>query len=111
MNFPVSNAHAVRLAIALFAAALAACTGSNDPITGRVSVTMGSHEVVVTGCHVQSVPAVKEDDATKTYRFSVCDHTIVIQDDTVFLDGESYGKAAEGDSVLIENGRASLHPR
>ena|SRR5438105_180082 len=92
-------------------AALSACTGSNDPISGRVSVDMGGHEVVVTDCHVQRVPEVTSSDDGKTQRFSVCQQSVVIQDGMLFVNGDSYGKINDGDRVLVENGRATIHPR
>jgi hypothetical protein len=109
LHFPIPRPAAILLVMAC--AALSACNGSNDPITGRVSVDMGSHEVVVTNCHVQKVPDVKSSDDGNSRQFSVCNQSIVFQGTMLFVNGDSYGQIAEGDRVLVEDGKVSIHPR
>ena len=94
------------------AAALApACSRSNHVLLGRVEAKVGSHAVVVTDCYRTSVPAPQKigpppAGAKESYRFTPCrDADVLIRDEELVVNGTSYGRIKQGDSVTVDHGR------
>jgi hypothetical protein len=85
----------------------AACSQSNNLLFGQVQATIGTHTVVVTDCYRTSVPSAQKsgDD----YRFTPCrDADVVIHDETLSVNGHSYGHLNPSDSVLVDHGVVSV---
>jgi len=85
----------------------AACSQSNNLLFGRVKATLGSHIVEVTDCYRTSVPSPKRsgDD----YRFMPCrDADVLIRDETLSVNGLSYGHLNSNDSILVDHGVVSV---
>lgn len=85
-----------------------ACSQSNNLLLGRVQATVGTHAVVVTDCYRTSVPDPQKsgDD----YRFTPCrDADVVIQDEILSVNGQSYGHLNPSDSVLVDHGVVSVN--
>lgn len=68
----------------------------------------GPYTVVVTDCYRTSVPSpqkLADDD-----RFTPCrDAGVVIRNETLFVNGRSYGHLKSGDSILVDHGTVSLN--
>jgi hypothetical protein len=85
----------------------AACSQSNNLLLGEVQATVGTHTVVVTDCYRTSVPPPQKsgDD----YRFTPCrDADLIISDETLSVNGRSYGHLDSNDSVLVDHGGVSV---
>jgi hypothetical protein len=100
----------------LFAAALApACSRSNNVLLGRVESKVGSHTVVVTDCYRTSIPAPQkvepsQSGARETYRFTPCrDADVLIRDEELIVNGTSYGRIKQGDSVTVDHGKVLVN--
>jgi hypothetical protein len=97
------------LALCCVAMAITAgCSQSNNLLLGRVQATIGTHTVVVTDCYRTSVPSPQKsgDD----YRFMPCrDGDVVIHDETLSVNGKSYGHLNPSDSVLVDHGVVSVN--
>src|ERR1700722_14586496 len=84
------------------------CSESNNLLFGQVQATVGTHTVVVTDCYRTSVPPPMRtgDD----YRFTPCrDADVVIHDETLSVNGQSYGHLNRADSVLVDHGVVSVN--
>jgi hypothetical protein len=100
----------MRISLALLFASLlfSACSSSNNVLLGRVEATVGNHDVVVTDCYRTSVPA-PEKTGTTDYRWAPCkDANVVIREDELIVNGQSYGRVNPNDSVLVDHGRVSV---
>lgn len=103
------------LPLACAAALAVACTRSNNLLLGRVEAKVGSHTVVVTDCYRTSVPAPQkvetaEAGARETYRFTPCrDADVLIRDEELVVNGTSYGRIRQGDSVTVDHGRVLVN--
>ncbi|HLK66170.1 MAG TPA: hypothetical protein VKU19_22200 [Bryobacteraceae bacterium] len=88
---------------------LAGCSRSNNLLLGRVQATVGTHTVVVTDCYRTEVPQpVKEQDAV--YHFKPCrDAEVIIRNDDLTVNGQSYGHLKPTDSVLVDHGVVSVN--
>jgi hypothetical protein len=87
---------------------IAACSQSNNLLLGQVQATVGTHAVVVTDCYRTSVPYPQKpgDD----YRFTPCrDADVVIHDEILSVNGQSYGHLNPSDSVLVDHGVVSVN--
>ena len=87
------------------------CSQSNNLLLGEVQATVGTHPVVVTDCYQTSVPSPRKsgDD----YRFAPCrDADVLIHNETLSVNGQSYGHLNPSDSVLVDHGAVSVkhHP-
>ena len=87
--------------------ATSACSHSNNLLFGQVRATVGTHDVVVTDCYKTSVvPPQKSGD---DYRFTPCrDADVVIQGETLAVNGRTYGPLDPGDSILVDHGVVSV---
>ena len=101
--------HALPLACCCVAIVMAtACNHSNNLLLGQVQATVGTHTVVVTDCYQTSVPSPRKfgDD----YRFTPCrDADVMIHDETLSVNGQSYGHLNPSDSVLVDHGVVSVN--
>jgi hypothetical protein len=85
----------------------AACSQSNNLLLGEVQATVGTHTVLVTDCYRTSVPSPQKsgDD----YRSTPCrDADLMINGETLFVNGRSYGHLDPNDSVLVDHGAVSV---
>ena len=104
-------------AAALSCAALAycsACSKSNNLLLGRVEATVGGHDVVVTDCYRTSVapPQLTEDSGRAAWRFTPCrDAGVLIRDEELLVNGQSYGRLKPADSVLVDHGVVKINGR
>jgi hypothetical protein len=83
------------------------CSQSNKLLFGQVQATVGAHTVVVTDCYRTTVPSPQKsgDD----YRFTPCrDADVVIHDETLSVNGQSYGHLSPSDSILVDHGVVSV---
>lgn len=72
---------------------------------------VGSHTVVVTDCYRTSVSSPQKLDIT-SYRFVPCrDAEIVIRNEELTVNGQSYGKLKPNDGVLVDHGVVSINRR
>ena len=88
-------------------AGLISCSRSNNLLFGRVETTLGAHDVVVTDCYRTSVPPAEQflSQGRPAWRYKPCrDADILIQDEKLTVNGESYGALNPGDSVLVDHG-------
>ncbi len=86
----------------------AACSLSNNLLLGQVQATVGTHTVVVTNCYKTSVPSPQKSG--NDYRFTPCrDADVVIHDETLSVNGQSYGPLNPSDSVLVDHGVVSVN--
>jgi len=91
-------------------AGLSACSAANNPVLGRVEADVAGHRVIVANCYTMHVPDVRSSDGGQS--FAPCKNaSVAIKNDMVFVNGESYGQVAQGDIVMVENGRAKIVPR
>jgi hypothetical protein len=110
MAFPsMGTIHGAAI-IAIVCAVLASCDAQNNQLLGRVEADIDRHQVVVTHCYTKDLAKVVSTDDGDSW--APCkDAAIVIKDGTLFVNGESYGQLADGDGVLVENGRAKIIPQ
>lgn len=106
---------AFSLACLCLAAALSlACGKSNNLLLGRVEAPVGGHTVAVTDCYRTSVPPPRQfqDLGRTAYRFTPCrDADVLIRDEELTANGQSYGHLNPGDSVLVDHGVVSIQSR
>jgi hypothetical protein len=95
----------------LAAVMTAACSDSNNLLFGQVQATVGTHLVVVTDCYRTSVPPPQRSGGD--YRFTPCrDADVSIHDETLTVNGQSYGHLNPADSILVDHGVVSVkHPQ
>jgi hypothetical protein len=85
-----------------------ACSQSNNLLFGEVEATVGTHTVSVTDCYRTSVPPPTKSG--HDYRFTPCrDADVVIHDETLVVNGRSYGPLKPGETVLVDHGVVSFH--
>lgn len=102
------------LCVALLATA---CSRSNNVLLGRVESKVGSHTVVVTDCYRTSVPAPEKVEASsagghETYRYTPCrDADILIRDEELVVNGTSYGRLKQNDTVTVDHGKVLINER
>jgi hypothetical protein len=98
----------ILLALLSVSTLFSACSSSNNVLLGRVEATVGNHKVVVTDCYRTSVPA-PEKTGTSEYRWVPCkDAEVVIREDELTVNGQSYGRMNPTDSVLVDHGKVSV---
>lgn len=103
------------LSLCLSAALAPACSRSNNVLLGRVESKVGSHTVVVTDCYRTSVPAPQKVEPSQsgereTYRFTPCrDADVLIRDEELIVNGTSYGRIKQGDSVTLDHGKVLVN--
>jgi hypothetical protein len=92
-----------------------ACSRSNNVLLGRVEAKVGSHTVVVTDCYRTSVPAPQrvepqQSGAPAIYRFTPCrDADVLIRDEELIVNGTSYGRLKQGDTVTVDHGKVLVN--
>lgn len=88
-----------------------ACTTSNNLLLGRVEARAGTHPIVVTDCYRFSVDPPAQEGETG-YRFTPCkDADILIRDERLMVNGQSYGPMKPGDGVLVDHSVVSILSR
>ena len=100
----------MRILLALLFASMlfSACSSSNNVFLGRVEATVGNHNVAVTDCYRTSVPA-PEKTGTSDYRWAPCkDAEVVIRENELIVNGQSYGRMNHNDSVLVDHGKVTV---
>jgi len=96
--------------LAIVCAALSSCDVQNNQLLGRVQADIDRHQVVVTHCYTKDLAKVLSTDDGDSW--TPCKNAaVVIKDGMLFVNGESYGKLADGDAVLVENGTAKIIPQ
>lgn len=99
---------ATRIAVSIACAALSACSAENNPVLGRVEAEVARHQVVVTNCYTMHLAEVQTIDGGSTQRFKPCKDAVMIKDDMLYVNGESFGQLANGDSVLVDRGKVQV---
>lgn len=101
-------------AILCFAACLSACGKSNNLLLGEVEAQVGAHTVRVTDCYRTSVPPperLADANGQPSYRFMPCrDADVQIRGGELTVNGRSYGRIKESDSILVDHGVVSVNP-
>jgi len=109
MAFPARGTISTATIVAVSCAALSACDVQNNQLIGRVEADIDRHQVVVTHCYTKHLAKVISTDDGDSW--TPCkDATIVIKNEMLYVNGESYGQLGQGDAVLVENGRAKIIP-
>ncbi|GAC1657289.1 MAG: hypothetical protein NVS4B3_23680 [Gemmatimonadaceae bacterium] len=83
------------------------CGRSNNLLLGRVDALVGSRTVVVTDCYRVRVPPPVVDtvNGIRGYRFAPCrDAVVVLQGDSVAVNGIPIGVVGERDTVIVDHG-------
>lgn len=89
----------------------AACSRSNNLLLGRVEAQVGSHRVVVTDCYRFRVPPPGRT-GDGGYSFTPCaDADIRIEPSGLVVNGRFYGGIGPVDDILVDHGKASVHPQ
>ncbi|MGA3240714.1 MAG: hypothetical protein ABSG03_30960 [Bryobacteraceae bacterium] len=96
------------------AAALSACSRSNNLLLGEVQAQVGTHTVRVTDCYRTSVPPperLPDAGGQASYRFMPCrDADVQIRAGELTVNGRSYGHIQKGDTILVDHGVVSVNP-
>jgi hypothetical protein len=96
------------------AAALTACSRSNNLLFGEVQAQVGTHTVRVTDCYRTSVPPperLADADGQASYRFMPCrDADVRIRAGELTVNGRSYGPIRQSDTILVDHGAVSVNP-
>ena len=109
MAFPARGTISIATIVAILCVALSACDVQNNQLLGRVEADIDRHQVVVTHCYTKQLAKVISTDDGDSW--TPCKNAaVVIKDGTLFVNGESYGQLADGDGVLVENGKAKIIP-
>ncbi len=106
----VSSRHLTAIVLAAIALSCSACSRDNNVLMGQLETDMGGHHVVVTNCR-QFFGAPKPTKfAATSYRYAPCkDSVVVIQGDTLFVNGLAQGTLAAGDTVIVDQGKVKIH--
>lgn len=98
---------------ALCAAAMllsSACSRDNNVLMGQLETDMGGHRVVVTNCRQFFGTPKPTKFAATSYRYAPCKGSVVvIQGDTLFVNGLAQGTLAAGDTVIVDQGKVKIH--
>ena len=109
MAFPAIGPISTATIVAISCAALSSCDVQNNQLLGRVEADIDRHKVVVTHCYTKQLAKVLSTDDGDSW--TPCKNAaVVIKDGMLYVNGESYGQLGDGDSVLVENGRAKIIP-
>jgi hypothetical protein len=104
----------IPFAILCFVAGLSACGKSNNLLLGEVEAQVGAHTVRVTDCYRTSVPPperLEDANGQASYRFMPCrDADLQIRGVELIVNGRSYGRIKESDSILVDHGVVSVNP-
>jgi hypothetical protein len=96
------------------AVGLSACGKSNNLLLGEVEAQVGAHTVRVTDCYRTSVPPperLADVNGQASYRFMPCrDADVQIRGGELSVNGRSYGRIKESDSILVDHGVVSVNP-
>jgi hypothetical protein len=96
------------------AAALTACSRSNNLLLGEVQAQVGAHTVRVTDCYRTSVPPperLADAEGQASYRFMPCrDADVRIRGGELTVNGRSYGHIQQSDTILVDHGVVSVNP-
>jgi hypothetical protein len=97
-----------------FVAAFCGCSRSNNLLLGEVQAQAGAHTVRVTDCYRTSVPEperLADVNGQASYRFMPCrDADVRIRAGELTVNGRSYGRIEESDSILVDHGVVSVNP-
>ncbi|MEZ4769342.1 MAG: hypothetical protein R2844_13060 [Caldilineales bacterium] len=91
---------------------LASCSRSNNLLFGEVQAAVGSHTVIVTDCYRTEVPQPQQvgDTGSVSYRFTPCrDADVLIRDEELVVNGQSYGLLNAGDEVKVDHGTVLIN--
>src|ERR1044072_9154671 len=92
--------------------ACSACSRSNNLLLGRGEGTVGGHTVVVTDCYTTSLtpPEKVGGPSEQSYRFMPCrDAEVLIRNDEVIVNGNSYGLLKQADTVTVDHGEVLIN--
>jgi hypothetical protein len=96
------------------AAALTGCSPSNNLLLGEVQAQVGTHTVRVTDCYRTSVPPperLPDAGGQASYRFMPCrDADVRIRAGELTVNGRSYGRIQQSDTILVDHGVVSVNP-
>ena len=110
MDASTRSVASVALVTFVVCTGLSACSASNNPVLGRVEANVSGHQVVVINCYTMHVHDVRPNDGGEL--FAPCkDAAVTIKDDSLFVNGESYGQLAPGDRVLVDHGKTTIEPQ
>ncbi|MEO5596831.1 MAG: hypothetical protein ABIQ97_06745 [Lysobacteraceae bacterium] len=108
MHFSLRNPIAALCAAAMLFAG--ACSRENNVLMGQVETDMGGHHVVVTNCRQFFGTPKPTKYAATSYRYAPCKGSVVvIQGDTLFVNGLAQGTLAPGDTVVVDEGKVKIH--
>jgi hypothetical protein len=101
-----------RAFLLLATVALSSCSRSNNLLLGEVQGRVGRHTVRVTDCYRISVPPpqrLQDVNGQPSFRFMPCrDADVQIRAGELIVNGQSYGRIGETDSVLVDHGKVSV---
>jgi hypothetical protein len=92
------------------------CSKSNNLLFGRVEAVVGGHKVIVTDCYRIRVPKPQTLDPTPdgkpSFRFMPCrDADVLIRGGELSVNGKSYGRLNDGDTISVDHGRVLINGR
>ena len=104
----------MRLLLPIAAASiLCSCSRENNLLLGEVESQVGTHTVRVTDCYRTSVPPperLADENGKPSWRYMPCkDADVQIRGGVLTVNGQSYGAIGDGDSVLVDHRRVSVH--
>ena len=91
---------------------LASCSRSNNLLFGEVEAAIGSHTVMVTDCYRTEVPQPEQIGyaGSASYHFTPCrDADVLIRDEELIVNGQSYGLLKAGDAVKVDHGAVLIN--
>ncbi|MCB0244829.1 MAG: hypothetical protein KDI12_15555 [Anaerolineae bacterium] len=101
------------LALAGCLVLMASCSRSNNLFFGEVEAAVGNHTVRVTDCYRTEVPQpqqiVDAGTGAVSYQFTPCrDADVLIRDEELIVNGQSYGVLAAGNTVTVDHGKVLI---
>ena len=101
------------LALSCAALLLAGCSRSNNLLLGEVEAQVGRHTVRETDCWPHQRPAAGAGwpmNGQASYRFIPCrDAEVEIRAGELVVNGRSYGRIGDNDTVLVDHGVVSVN--
>jgi hypothetical protein len=99
--------------IALQGAAAPGCARTASVLLGHVEADVAGHHVVVTDCYRTSPPEperLADENGAPVHRYAPCkDAVVTIRGSELEVNGSGYGALGEGDEVLVDHGKVSIH--
>lgn len=86
------------------------CSRDNNVLMGQVETDMGGHHVVVTNCRQFFGTPKPTKFAATSYRYAPCKGSVVvIQGNSLFVNGLAQGRLSPGDTVIVDQGKVKIH--